>query len=148
MNPADLKTLKQLIARANKQVLELHRFDRSEGAISWQLQFTNDQTSGEVLADGNDLFNNRCKYDFELLQALWNNREWLLSVAEQHEELELRRREGRGLLQRLVKYVREDRATTQRATRLARLVDQVADYLNRTHRPSDVLRGDGDDDKA
>jgi len=55
-------------------------------------------------------------------------------------QLNIARREGRGLLQRMVKYVREDRAVTPGSTRLARLAAQVDDYLNRTHKPSDVLR--------
>ncbi len=54
--------------------------------------------------------------------------------------LNIRRREGRGLLQRLVKYVTEDRAETPGKTRLARLTEQVDDYLNRTHDPKDILR--------
>ncbi len=57
-------------------------------------------------------------------------------------ELDMRRREGRKLLARMVKYCREDKATTERATRLERLVTQVAGYLNRTHKPSDILRSD------
>jgi hypothetical protein len=57
-------------------------------------------------------------------------------------ELEGRRREMRQLLHRLVKYVREDRASTPGVTRLARLTDQVADYLSRTNDPNDALRGD------
>lgn len=56
--------------------------------------------------------------------------------------LDGRRREARMLLTRMVKYCREDKATTARATRLERLVEQVADYLNRTHDPADILRGD------
>jgi len=55
-------------------------------------------------------------------------------------ELDGRRREGRALLHRMVKYVTEDRAVTPRATRLARLTDQVRDYLNRTRDPKDILR--------
>ncbi len=51
-----------------------------------------------------------------------------------------RLREGRQLLARMVKYCREDKATTTRATRLERLVEQVAGYLNRTHEPRDILR--------
>jgi hypothetical protein len=38
--------------------------------------------------------------------------------------------------------VREDRASTPGVTRLARLTDQVADYLSRTNDPNDALRGD------
>ena len=55
-------------------------------------------------------------------------------------ELDGRRREGRQLLRRMVKYVTEDRAETPGNTRLARLTKQVADYLDRTHDPKDVLR--------
>jgi hypothetical protein len=40
----------------------------------------------------------------------------------------------------MVKYVREDRAVTTGSTRLARLCDQVADYLRRTHDPRSILR--------
>ncbi len=56
--------------------------------------------------------------------------------------LEIRRSELRHLLRRLVKYVREDKAVTPGKTRLARLVEQVDDYLNRTSEPSDILRTD------
>lgn len=55
-------------------------------------------------------------------------------------KLDGRRREGRQLLHRLVNYVREDRAETPGTTRLARLTDQVSDYLNRTQEPRDILR--------
>ncbi|HEU4544315.1 MAG TPA: hypothetical protein VFR23_24505 [Jiangellaceae bacterium] len=64
--------------------------------------------------------------------------------AELRDELERhdgRRREGRQLLRRLVKYIREDRAETKGSTRLFRLTDQVADYLERTNDPNDILRG-------
>jgi hypothetical protein len=44
----------------------------------------------------------------------------------------------------MVKYVREDRAVTPGVTRLARLTDQVDDYLQRTHNPRDILREDPD----
>lgn len=57
--------------------------------------------------------------------------------------LDGRRQEGRELLRRLVKYVREDRAVTPGKTRLARLTDEVADYLARTADPNDVLRTGG-----
>lgn len=64
----------------------------------------------------------------------------------QHEadiaEQERRVREGRQLLMRMVKYAREDRAVTPGKTRLARLTDSVDDYLRRTFRASDCLRGD------
>jgi len=55
-------------------------------------------------------------------------------------ELEGRRRESRQLLHRMVKYVIEDRAKTPGKTRLARLTEQVRDYLDRTHEPKDILR--------
>jgi hypothetical protein len=55
-------------------------------------------------------------------------------------QLEIRRRESRQLLHRLVKYVREDAAATPGTTRLARLTEQVIDYLNRTSEPNDILR--------
>ena len=61
---------------------------------------------------------------------------------EQLSECDNRRREARMLLVRMVKYVREDRAVTPGKTRLARLTDQVDDYLKRTHDPSDILRGE------
>ncbi len=51
--------------------------------------------------------------------------------------------EARAFLLRLVKYAQEDKPVTPRATRLARLVDQVDDYLKRTNNPSDILRGGG-----
>lgn len=51
------------------------------------------------------------------------------------------RRNCRALLRRVVKYAREDRARTPGVTRLARLVDQIDDYLARTSDPSeDLLR--------
>lgn len=56
------------------------------------------------------------------------------------DELERCMREGRQLLRRMVKYVREDRAVTPGTTRLERLTVAVDDYLKRTHRASDVLR--------
>jgi hypothetical protein len=59
--------------------------------------------------------------------------------AEAH-ALDIRRRESRQLLKRMVKYVREDRATTRGVNRLARLTDQVEDYLRRTEDPRDILR--------
>lgn len=58
----------------------------------------------------------------------------------ENERLDGRRREGRQLLARFVKYVREDRAKTDGFTRLARLTDSVADYLERTADPKDILR--------
>lgn len=51
-----------------------------------------------------------------------------------------REKEARALLTRMVKYVREDRAVTPGKTRLARLTDQVDNYLKRTHDPFDILR--------
>ncbi len=51
-----------------------------------------------------------------------------------------RAHEARALLQRMVKYVREDEATTPGTTRLERLTSQVADYLQRTHDPMSILR--------
>ncbi len=60
------------------------------------------------------------------------------------ERLRGRVREGRQLLRKMVKYVREDRAVTPGLTRLARLTDQVADYLRRTEDPTDILRGGGE----
>lgn len=59
---------------------------------------------------------------------------------EQNAALDGRRREGRQLLRRLVKYVREDRAVTPGSTRLERLTEQVDDYLRRTEDPNDILR--------
>lgn len=56
--------------------------------------------------------------------------------------LRIRLAESRALLTRMVKYAREDKARTNGATRLARLVDQVADYLTRTHDPMSILRED------
>jgi len=55
-------------------------------------------------------------------------------------ELDGRRREGRMLLHRMVKYVTEDRAQTPGTTRLARLTEKVRDYLDRTHDQKDILR--------
>jgi hypothetical protein len=78
--------------------------------------------------------------------AAANHRKALLSAARRGMEIDDRRREMRRLLTRLVKYVREDRAQTPGVTRLARLTDQVADYLNRTRDPADILRGAGDGD--
>lgn len=54
--------------------------------------------------------------------------------------LRIRNGEARALLTRMVKYCREDKATTPGVTRLARLVDQVADYLNRTRDSNEILR--------
>lgn len=56
------------------------------------------------------------------------------------DRLSIRHHECRALLQRLVKYVTEDRATTPGKTRLARLTEQVRDYLQRTHDPRSILR--------
>lgn len=58
---------------------------------------------------------------------------WLRTEAECDRR---RMREGRQLLHRMVKCVREDRAVTPGNTRLARLTDSVDDYLRRTHRAS------------
>lgn len=66
--------------------------------------------------------------------------EQVASLELELEAADRRRREGRGLLRRLVKYVREDRAETPGSTRLARLTDTVDDYLRRTHDPADILR--------
>jgi hypothetical protein len=68
-------------------------------------------------------------------------RSQLAAAIERAHQLDIRRRESRQLLQRMVKYVREDKAVTPRATRLERLTEQVADYLERTHDPNDILRG-------
>lgn len=59
------------------------------------------------------------------------------------EQLNGRRREMRELLRRIVKYAREDGATTPGNTRLARLTERVADYLKRTGEPNDILREEG-----
>lgn len=56
------------------------------------------------------------------------------------DRLSIRHHECRALLQRLVKYVTEDNATTPGNTRLARLTEQVRDYLQRTHDPRSILR--------
>ena len=64
----------------------------------------------------------------------------LAAAIERAEKLEIRRREGRQLLHRLIKYVREDRAVTPGSTRLVRLVDDVDDYMKRTNDPNDILR--------
>jgi hypothetical protein len=53
--------------------------------------------------------------------------------------LNIRRREGRGLLQRMVKLAREP-AVSAGFTRLERVIAQVDDYLSRTHDPKDILR--------
>lgn len=65
----------------------------------------------------------------ELLERLLSERDGL-------------RQEARALLVRMVKYVREDRATTPGVTRLARLTDQVDEYLKRTHDPRGIPRGE------
>ena len=62
-------------------------------------------------------------------------------LRERAERLDGRRREGRQLLRRMVKYATEDRAETPGSTRLARLTEQVRDYLSRTGEPTDILRG-------
>jgi hypothetical protein len=54
-------------------------------------------------------------------------------------ELEGRRREGRMLLAQFVRYVRAER-TASNTARLYKLCDTVADYLNRTSEPADILR--------
>ena len=50
-------------------------------------------------------------------------------------EADTRRREGRRLLRKMV-----DRVRSGDAKRLAELVEQVDDYLRRSHNPADVLR--------
>lgn len=55
-------------------------------------------------------------------------------------ELDIRRREGRHLLQRLVKRIRDNEMIVVESS-LGKLAEQVADYLNRTHDPADILRG-------
>jgi hypothetical protein len=63
--------------------------------------------------------------------------------ADKHTKLlAIRVSECRALLQRMVKYVLEDKAVTPGMTRLARCVDEVADYLRRTREPGSILRGD------
>jgi len=74
--------------RASRDLVEVNRFDQDSGIIGWQLQFDVATSPGEVLANGSDLHNPRCKYDFELLAALWNNREVLLQAARQSVLLE------------------------------------------------------------
>jgi hypothetical protein len=61
-------------------------------------------------------------------------------------EADGRRREMRQLLHRLTKYVREDCAVTPGSTRLARLTEQVTDYLQRTADPRDILRAEQPDE--
>jgi len=60
--------------------------------------------------------------------------------AAKEEAPSVRLQEARMLLHRMTKYVREDRAETPGKTRLARLTEQVADYLARTADPLDILR--------
>lgn len=81
----------------------------------------------------------------QLENALDSSKEggWMARALDAERELAAadgRCREGRQLLARMVKYCREDKATTARATRLERLVEQVADYLSRTHEPRDIMR--------
>ena len=76
----------------------------------------------------------------ELGAALAESAQKLAAAIERAEKLEIRRREGRQLLHRLIKYVREDRAVTPGSTRLVRLVDDVDDYMKRTNDPNDILR--------
>ncbi len=85
---ADLDELERLDARATKQPVAVRRIDRRGGVIDWQLQFEPPRAPGEVLADGSDLHNPRCKYDYELAAALWNNRTALLAAARRLLELE------------------------------------------------------------
>lgn len=66
---------------------------------------------------------------------------------EQNEPLELqlehaliRLSEARALLARVIKYAREDRATTPGSTRLERAVEHASDYLARTRDPMAILR--------
>lgn len=57
------------------------------------------------------------------------------------ESVEVRLRESRALLARMVTYVREDKARTPGFTRLARLTEEVDAYIKRTHDPFEILRG-------
>lgn len=57
-------------------------------------------------------------------------------------DLDIRLREARALLTRMAKYVVEDRARTHGTTRLARLTDEVRDYLVRTQDQNAILRSD------
>lgn len=75
-----------------------------------------------------------------LTRELGHAERLLVTFEVENLKLDGRRREGRQLLARMVKYCREDKATTARTTRLERLVEQVADYLQRTHEPRDILR--------
>ena len=52
---------------------------------------------------------------------------------------EIRARNATAMLRRVSKYVREDKASTQGSTRLARLVDQIEDLLARDM-GADILR--------
>lgn len=79
--------------------------------------------------------------DLQLCAYIEQQRQRELKDAARIAELEAVRRELRQLLHRMVKYVTEDRATTPGVTRLARLTEQVRDYLQRTSDPSDILRG-------
>lgn len=63
----------------------------------------------------------------------------VLRAAVEPNDTDQRMREGRQLLRRMVKYVRKDQAVAGN-TRLERLTATVDDYLQRTHRASDVLR--------
>lgn len=78
----------------------------------------------------------------ELETAARHSERLLATFEEENVKLDSRRIEGRQLLRRMVKYVREDRAVTPGKTRLERLTSQVADYLNRTHEPRDILRAE------
>lgn len=96
----------------------------------------------------------RCiEYAYRAIALLptWYPDETIRAQAERIEQLEgevhalaIRRRESRGLLHRFVRYTTEDRATTPGSTRLARHVERVRDYLQRTTEPSDILRKDGE----
>lgn len=77
--------------------------------------------------------------DVALRQAAKAKRELEEAKAER-KGFEVRAHERRSLLAKMVKYVRNDNATTPNSPRLARLTDQVADYLQRTADPRDILR--------
>ena len=81
-----------------------------------------------------------------VVSADWGRQHAELVAAEKRAHaLDVRRSEMRMLLTRLVKYVRSYAAGKTTLKRLARLTDQVADYLQRTSEPRDVLRGAGGD---
>lgn len=88
LSAEEIAELLKADSRATKHQLDLHRFDKSGGAIGWQLQFDPPKKPGEVLADGSDLFNPRCKFDYELMHQLWNKRSALLAMASRLVELE------------------------------------------------------------